>query len=176
VIHLRRVHRLDEGDVVHNRAEMRQEPTKPPPALAMLPERHDRRQHSFALLPLSHRAQPLIFMNRLRQLLPAKFFHLRLVIEHVDVRRSSILQQVNDMLHLRRMMRQIGQATELLLLRRGGFGRETLFRKQRGERWNSQTEGSAAEELTASHHDWLLSCHEIQFKLGNATDGSIRRQ
>lgn len=79
----------------------------------MLRELEHRWRNREGFLPGSHRREPLTLPNGLRQVLRTLFLHLRLWIEEVHLRRSTTLEQVDDALGLRRIVRERSRALEL---------------------------------------------------------------
>ncbi len=106
VIDLLRVHRLDEAEVVHDLRRVRQELADPGARLAVLRELEARRDHRELGLRRRHGGEPLALADGVRKVVAAPLLELRLVVEHLDLRRPARLEEIDDALGLRREVRQ----------------------------------------------------------------------
>ena len=140
MIHLRRVHRLDEADIVHDLRRFREEVTDPGPAFAVLFEAGECGE-SGAGFPLRHRTLPLVPVNTFGNFLAPPFFHLRFVIEHVEVRRRPVHEKIDDPLCFRRIVRKPGNFRKLV-------GESLPFEKG-SERQRADSQAGLSEEMTA---------------------------
>src|SRR5262249_15519183 len=101
-------------------------------------------------------------VDRLGQLLSVELFHLGPVVEGIDVRRSAILQKINDVFRLGRKIGKARQSADLLL----PLGSRQIASQQRSQRRRAQPDCIAAEELPTSEESSviLLRCH-LRFNL-----------
>ena len=95
------VERLDNGDVIDDGGDVRQELADPGAALAVLVELEHWRHAGERLLSGRHPGDALSHAYGTGQLLAVVFAQLGLVIEQVDVRRPAGHEQIDDALGLR---------------------------------------------------------------------------
>ncbi len=90
------MNRLDDCQVVDHLCSVRQQFADSGPVGAVLSELKDGRSNRETLLSRCHRCNALAVANRIRQVLIEPIVHFRLVIPHVQLRRSTRHEQVDD--------------------------------------------------------------------------------
>ena len=104
VVELRRVHRADDGDVVGDGRQVRQQLRELGARLAVLLERERRAEQARRALD---EREPLSLRNELRgNLLAVVLLQRRLVVEQIELRRRARHEQIDDVLRLRREVRR----------------------------------------------------------------------
>jgi hypothetical protein len=156
VIDLLGVHRADNAHVVRHAADVREEGAN---LLARLAEAREVVQtaETFQLLALKLR-DLLPLRERLGHRLPVHLPQLRLGIEHLQVRRTAGLVEVNDAFDLRGVVQRVNDPAPRIRL--AGRRPEELRAQERVERHRAQTGGgstqeSAARELLRVGFDWI---------------------
>ena len=133
---------LNEGDLVHDGREMRQQLRQPDTRLAVLLEFVVCAEHSRVLADLR---QADVLQNFFRHLLTVAFDELRLVIEQVEVRRPARLEEINNVFGLGFEMRAEGCGSSGAFVGRG----EKLFVQQRSQGQRAHAGAALLEEFTA---------------------------
>ena len=141
VVELRRLHRTDDGDVVGDLREMRQQLRDLRARLSVLLELERRAQQ---LRPPLDEREPLALDELLRDVLPVVLHQRRLGIEQVDLRRRAGHEEIDDALGLGREM-QIRTPTRALVQRL----RAHDVAHQRRQRQAANPERRRFEEMTA---------------------------
>ncbi|MEI9892211.1 MAG: hypothetical protein WDN45_18705 [Caulobacteraceae bacterium] len=100
VVDLRGPDRVDEGQVVGDRARMRHQVGNPAPALPILSERRDRPHHRERRLGVGHGRHLGVALHRRRDLLAVAPDHLGLVVEGVDLADRALHVDVDHALGL----------------------------------------------------------------------------
>ena len=142
VVHLRRVHRLDEAQVVGDGGGVVHEVGPPRATLPVPGEPRDFREARPRRLPAGHGAEPRPADDRVGDLFALAAGEFGLVVEEIDVRRGAVLEQVDDALGLRGEVRQVGEPADALP--RGGGAAH-----QRRERGRADADRGPAEEVPA---------------------------
>jgi hypothetical protein len=134
------VHRADEAKIIGDAREVREQFAHPRPALTLAGEAEDRGGHRKTLLARGHRGEPLPLADRFGQILAALRLHLRLGIEEVHLRGRAGLEEVDDPLCLRGMVRE---------RRSGGSGGGSRASQQPGQRRGAEGGAAALQEKAA---------------------------
>ena len=97
---------LDDANLIHNPADVRQQFAHPGAGFAILPELVDGLHHRQRLLPRSHGGDALAHPDGIGQLGFVKFFQARLVIKQFHLRGPARHEQVNHAPGFGREMRK----------------------------------------------------------------------
>ncbi len=131
------LHAADHTDVIGDARRVRQQFTQPLAALPVPVEPEDGRRGRKLRLIGRHTRESLPLPNRIRQLLAAPRRQVRLVVEHVELRRCAVLKEIDDALSRGREM--------------GKHSRRLIFRHQRRERSRSQRHARKPEKIASVH-------------------------
>ncbi len=107
------VERVDHAEIVGDLAQVRQQFAEPEPAFAVLLELEHRRGDGELGLIGRHAREALTHADRVGQILAAFFFHRRLGIKEIHLRRRAGLKEIDHSLGFGRMIRKAGEAADL---------------------------------------------------------------
>src|SRR5690606_6018716 len=99
------VQRLNKAELISDAGDVRKEFADPRTRSAVSLKIEERSYEGKALLIGSHSGKSLAFANRIRQLRAMQLLQQRLVIEALQLRRRSVLTEINNTLCLRREVR-----------------------------------------------------------------------
>ena len=141
------VDRLDDGNVVRDARDVRQQFTDPRAGLAVLRELEHRLHDRERALPRGHARDALAVSHGCGQLRLVQLLQRRLVVEQVHLRRSARHEEVDDALGFWREMRITKDGLPRVRLR-SERGKQVRI-QQRTQRGGSDASGAAPKEVAA---------------------------
>ena len=147
VVHLGRVHRLHEAQVVDHLGRARQEARDRRAALPVLREVGQVAEQRLLALPVEHRAEADASDEAVGDLLAVLRAQARLVVEEVDVRRPAVLEQVHHPLRLGRAVHAAAGP-----LQDPHLGTLEVPREERAQGQGAHTAGRTRQERAPRGH------------------------
>ena len=145
------VHRADQGDVVRDAGDIRQQLAEFHLRVAVSGELVTRSRERESLLILRHPSDSLSHREMIAHVFPEVFLQLRLVIEEVLLRRRTALEHVDDPLRFRRVVIFLHQPVGL-----GNLVRKRIALEQGRQCCRSYARRGFAEKVSAGFEKLMI--------------------